>query len=287
MKDVLPAKVSTPVTVRRPTRRVRPIAEPKLPSVSLIQKGRILVIVIAFISWEVLSRWGILDPFFWSSPSAVAANFVALVQNGKFLTDISFTFQATILGFILGTVLGAVIGLSFWWSRTYAEIAEPYLVTLQALPKLALAPILIIAFGIGLSSKVAIAILLTVTVTAIAAYSGVRSVDHDLQRMLYSLGASRWQVFTKVVVPWSMPWIFSSLRMNIGLALTGAIVGEYISSQHGLGHVLMTATMTFDMGQIWVAVLTLSVMSMVMYWFVSWIESRLSQRFGFTPSDAV
>ncbi|MDX2272272.1 MAG: ABC transporter permease [Cyanobacteriota bacterium] len=279
MKD---ATISLPLAgshLKSSSRR-RAISDVTVAPPAVIQAMQLTVVVFLIASWEILARLGILDPFFWSMPSTIALRTWTFLVTGELAGDILFTSQATILGFILGTCLGGAIGLSFWWSHAYAKVVEPYLVTLQALPKIALAPILILALGIGLLSKVAIAIMLTVTVTAIAAYGGVKSVDQDLQKMLYSLGANRWQVFSKVVVPWSMPWIFSSLRINIGLALTGAIVGEYISSRRGLGRMIVNASMLFDMESIWVAVFTLCIMAMLMYWFVAVIEARLQAGVG-------
>jgi NitT/TauT family transport system permease protein len=265
--------------------RPRAISDVTMMAPAAIQAIQLALVVFLIGSWEVLARIGILDPFFWSKPSTIAIRTWGFLADGKLIDDVLFTSQATIMGFVFGTLLGGAIGLSFWWSHAYAKVVEPYLVTLQALPKIALAPLLILALGIGLLSKVAIAIMLTITVTAIAAYGGVKSVDQDLQKMLYSLGANRWQVFSKVVVPWSMPWIFSSLRINIGLALTGAIVGEYISSRKGLGHMIVNASMLFDMESIWVAVFTLCVMAMLMYWLVALLESRLQAGLGASTSS--
>ena len=128
-----------------------------------------------------------------------------------------------------------------WWSRNYASIVQPYIICLESIPKLALAPLIILVFGMGLASKVAIATALTLVVSALTTYSGVQSVDKDQERLFYSLGATRWQVFTKLVAPTCVPWIISILRVNIGLALTGSIVGEFVASQHGLGRTILYA----------------------------------------------
>ena len=173
--------------------------------------------------------------------------------------------MTTIVGFVFGVSTGAVLGLSTWWSRVYGNVLEPYLVTLNAVPKLALAPVLIILFGIGVTSKIALAILMTLVPTAIAAYSGVKSVDRDLETLLFSLGAKHRDVFMRVVVPWALPWIVSSLRINIGLALAGAIVGEFVASQMGIGRMILNAGMVMDINLVWVGVVVLSILAMVMY----------------------
>src|SRR6184192_2187874 len=225
--------------------------------------------------WEIGARAGWIDAFFWSQPSAIAQTMAIFFASGDAWTDISFTFRSTIFGFLLGTTAGSLLGLSFWWSRNYAAIVQPYVICLESIPKLALAPLIILVFGIGLLSKVAVATALTLVVSTLTAYAGVKALDPDGEKLFYSLGASRLQVFRKLVVPFCLPWIISVLRVNIGLALTGAIVGEFIASQHGLGRAILYAGQTYDIALVWVAVLVLSTLAMVMYATVSWVESML------------
>ncbi len=235
-------------------------------------------ILVAFVAlWEIAAMTGLIDTFFWSKPSAIASTMVIFFTEGNAVTDIVYTFRSTILGFILGTTLGAVLGMSFWWSRNYALIMQPYVICLESIPKLALAPLIILVFGMGLSSKVAIATALTLVVSTLTAYSGVQAVDRDQEKLFYSLGASRWQVFTKLVAPSCIPWIISILRVNIGLALTGSIVGEFVASQYGLGRTILYAGQTYEIALVWVAVIVLSALSMIMYVAVSWLERYLQK----------
>ena len=233
----------------------------------------ILIGIIAL--WEVGARAGWIDGFFWSQPTAIWRTFIIFFTEGDAWTDIGFTFRSTILGFLIGTTAGSLIGLSFWWSRNYAAIAQPYIICFESMPKLALAPLIILVFGIGLASKVVIAIALTIVVSTLTTYAGVKALDPDGERLFYSLGASRWQVFRKLVMPFCLPWIISVLRINIGLALTGAIVGEFISSQHGLGRTIFYAGSTYEIALVWVAVFALSVLAIIMYAVVSWLENVL------------
>jgi NitT/TauT family transport system permease protein len=233
----------------------------------------ILIAVVGL--WEAAADYGWIDGFFWSKPSAIYATLIKFFTEGDAWTDISFTFRSTILGFLIGTTAGSMLGLSFWWSRNYAAIVQPYVICFESLPKLALAPLVILVFGLGLASKVAIATALTLVVSTLTAYAGVKAVDPDQEKLFYSLGASRMQVFRKLVVPFCLPWIISVLRVNIGLALTGAIVGEFIASQHGLGRQILYAGQTYDIALVWVAVLVLSTLAIVMYAAVSWLESVL------------
>jgi NitT/TauT family transport system permease protein len=227
------------------------------------------------LGWEIFTRLKIIDPYYFSSPTAIVSTAYVAATQGTLLVDIGYTSASTIVGFIIGVVTGAMIGLSTWWSQVYGRVSEPYLVTFNAIPKLALAPILIILFGIGFESKVALAVALTIVPAAMAAYGGVKSVDKDLETLLFSLGASRFQVFAKVVVPWAMPWIVSSLRVNIGLALAGAIVGEFIASQFGVGRMILYAGQVMDINLVWVGVVVLSILALVMYAAVMTAERYL------------
>jgi NitT/TauT family transport system permease protein len=233
----------------------------------------ILISIVAL--WEIGARSGFIDKFFWSQPSAIYDTLTIFLTTGDAITDIAFTFRSTILGFLLGTFAGSAFGLSFWWSRNYAAIVQPYIICFESLPKLALAPLIVLVFGIGIASKIAIATALTLVVSTLTTYAGVKAVDPDGEKLFYSLGASRWQVFRKLVIPSCLPWIISVLRVNIGLALTGAIVGEFIASQHGLGRAILYAGQTYDIALVWVAVLVLSTLAIVMYVAVSWIERAL------------
>jgi NitT/TauT family transport system permease protein len=225
--------------------------------------------------WEVGGRAGWIDTFFWSQPSAIFNTLTIFFTAGDAWTDIAFTFRSTIFGFLIGTTAGSILGLSFWWSRNYAAIVQPYIICFESIPKLALAPLIILVFGLGLTSKVAIASALTLVVSTLTTYAGVKALDPDGEKLFYSLGATRFQVFRKLVVPFCLPWIISVLRVNIGLALTGAIVGEFIASQHGLGRQILYAGQTYDIALVWVAVLVLSTLSVIMYATVSWLESVL------------
>lgn len=264
------------VTRAKPARqRLRRLPVQRAWSSWKIVATQIAILIILVAGWEAGARTGLISAFFWSQPSAVAHTLVIFFTHGPAWLDIRTTFLETILGFIFGTSLGAMIGLSFWWSRNYAAVVQPFVICFESIPKLALAPLVILVFGMGLTSKVAIATALTIVVTILTTGAGVKAVDHDSERLFYSLGATRWQVFTKLVVPSCLPWIISILRVNIGLALTGAVVGEFIASEHGLGREIFYAGSTYDIALVWVAVLVLSTLSVAMYLGVAWLERVL------------
>jgi NitT/TauT family transport system permease protein len=267
-----PASADTLSPPGRPVRRLPVQREWPAWAILAAQIG-ILVGVIGL--WETAATRGWIDAFFWSQPSAIFRTLVIFFTTGDAWTDIGFTFRSTIFGFLIGTIAGSLFGLSFWWSRNYAAIVQPYIICFESIPKLALAPLVILVFGLGLASKVAIATALTLVVSTLTTYAGVKALDQDGEKLFYSLGASRLQVFCKLVVPSCLPWIISVLRVNIGLALTGAIVGEFIASQHGLGRAILYAGQTYDIALVWVAVLALSTLAVIMYATVSWLERVL------------
>lgn len=244
------------------------------PTTAWLLTARLAVLAAIVGGWELAARTGLVDPFFFSMPSAIWRTGVVAVTEGTVVADTVFTFSATLAGFAIGTAGGVALGLSFWWSRRYALVAEPFVVAFEAMPKLALAPIVVLVLGIGMSSKVAMATALVIVVQALNTYAGVKAVDPDLSRMLASLGATRWQVFTKLVVPTTLPWIVSGLRVTIGLALAGAIVGEYIGSTQGIGRLIQYAGTTYEISLIWVGIAVLAALSMVLYAAVGILERR-------------
>jgi NitT/TauT family transport system permease protein len=264
-----------PATRAQPAKLARRLPVQKDWPLWMIVAAQIGILVGLIALWQTAADYGWIDGFFWSKPSAIYATLIKFFTEGDAWVDIGFTFRSTIFGFLLGTTIGSVLGLSFWWSRNYAAIVQPYLICFESLPKLALAPLVILVFGMGLASKVAIATALTLVVSTLTTYARVKALDTDSEKLFYSLGATRWQVFRKLVVPFCLPWIISVLRVNIGLALTGAIVGEFIASQHGLGRAILYAGETYDIALVWVAVLVLSTLAIVMYGAVSWLERVL------------
>jgi NitT/TauT family transport system permease protein len=270
---------AAPARPRSRSGRLRRVYHEHAPSAWLVVFGRFAIAFGAVALWEVLARAHIVSPLLWSMPSLIAAEFMRTLRDGTLWRDASFTFTSTICGFVIGTVSGSLIGLSFWWSTLYARIAEPFLVIFEGVPKLALAPIVILVLGLGIESKIGMAVALTIVVSALTVYSGMRAVDRDLVRMVFSLGATRWQVFSKVIVPGTFPAMLSTLRINIGLALAGAIVGEFIGSQRGLGRAISYAGETYNIALIWSSVFTLSLLSIVLYLVTAWLETNLLRRF--------
>ena len=263
--------MSQPSSTIAQGRKVLPARSRRLP-VGLVQLA-ILLLVIG--TWELGVRTGFISGFLFGSPSGTLLAGWKLMQSGELWEHAYYTLWASIIGFIAGTLLGTVPGLLLWYSPYVARVIEPFLVAINSVPKIAFAPLVILWFGTGLTSKIALSISLTSIVALLAAFQAAKDTDPDLQKMLISLGASKWQIFSKVVVPSSLPYVISTFRINIGFALVGTVVGEFISSSYGIGHVIFVASSLFDLNTVWVGIFSLMALGFVLYAGVEFAERKL------------
>jgi NitT/TauT family transport system permease protein len=236
---------------------------------------QIVAVAAFFAAWEVAVRTGFANAFLVGQPSGIARVLAISIADGSLLKDTAYTGFEAILGFAFGTVIGSLIGLSLWYSQFVARLVEPFIAAINSVPKIALAPIIILWFGTGLVSKVALAISLTSIVALITAYQAAKDADKDLQALLFSMGATKHQIFKRVIVPASLPAVIATFRINIGFALVGAVVGEFISSQHGLGHVIFVASSLYELNTVWAGLFTLMLVGFVFYQAVEVTERWL------------
>ncbi len=225
-----------------------------------------------FALWEMGVRAGWISAFLVGSPAGIFSLAYKMILSGELLSDAWYTLFEAILGFIIGTIFGSLLGLALWYSVFVARLVEPFIVAINSVPKIALAPIVVLWFGTGLVSKVALSVSLTAIVALIAAYQAAKDADVDLQSLLISMGANKHQVFFKAVVPSTLPSIIATFRINVGFGLVGAVVGEFISSQRGLGHLIYTASSLYDLNTVWVGLFTLMIMGFVLYYVIDIIE---------------
>jgi NitT/TauT family transport system permease protein len=231
-----------------------------------------LAVIGFFALWEVGVRMGWISAFLVGSPLGIFSIGWKMILSGDLLSDTWFTLFEAILGFVIGTIAGSLLGLALWYSVFVARLVEPFIVAINSVPKIALAPIVVLWFGTGLISKVALSVSLTAIVALIAAYQAAKDADVDLQSLLISMGASKHQVFFKAVVPSTLPATIATFRINIGFGLVGAVVGEFISSQRGLGHLIYTASSLYDLNTVWVGLFTLMITGFVLYYVIDLIE---------------
>ncbi len=241
-------------------------------------------ILIAFIVlWEAAAELKWIDPFITSSPSRLVRSIWALYQNGELFLHIGVTLYETIVGFVLGTVVGTLIAVLLWWSPTLSRILDPYLVVLNALPKIALGPILIVWIGAGVSSIIVMGLLISVIVTVMSVLSGFLEITGEKQLLMRTLGASKLQILTKVVLPASVPTIISALKISVGMSWVGVIVGEYLVSQAGLGYLIVYGGQVFQLDLVMASIVILCVLAALMYYSVAFLERKLTQGRLHTP----
>ncbi|CAJ48353.1 ABC transporter permease [Bordetella avium] len=246
----------------------------KLPRPPVLA-AQLLILVLLFGAWELGVSAGYINGFLFGSPAGVAQAAWKMMLSGELLEHAGYTLWASALGFVVGTAVGTAPGLGLWYSPYAAKVVEPILVAVNSVPKIAFAPLIILWFGTGLISKVALSISLTAIVALLAAFQAAKDTDPDIQRMMASLGATRNQVFGKVVVPAALPYIISTFRINIGFALVGTVVGEFISSKYGIGHVIFVASSLYDLNTVWVGIFTLMLLGFVLSAGVDIAEKRL------------
>jgi NitT/TauT family transport system permease protein len=238
-----------------------------------------ILLIVGFLAlWEYAIRAQWLPVYLYGQPSGIWRELVKGIQSGLLLRDTWITAQETVIGFIIGSVAGSIAGLALWLSPTAAAILRPLMVALNGLPKIALAPLIIVWFGVGMESKIAIAAIITFIVAMLTSYAGSQEVDADYIRMMKSLGASRWQTFRIVVMPGTIPWIASAFRLNIGFAMIGAVVGEYISAEAGLGHHVYYSGTLYNLNAVWGGILALMILALSLDAMVGWVERRIKWR---------
>jgi NitT/TauT family transport system permease protein len=233
----------------------------------------LLVVLIA--AWDLATANQALNAFLFGSPSAIWGHLVKMWNDGSLLRDTWVTGSETLLGFLLGNVIGTVLGLALWYSRFVSRVVQPFIVAIGSIPIVALAPIMIIWFGTGLASKVAMSTLSVVVVALLIAYKGALSVDDDQINLMRTLGASKWQIFRKLVVPSALGDIFSGLKLTTGFALIGAIVGEFMSSSEGLGHAIFKAGSLYIISKVFAALVATIALALLLSFIVGKIEQWL------------
>lgn len=239
---------------------------------------QLLLVAAIFGLWEWGVRTGWLAPYLYGQPSGIWAKAQALAATGELWRHTWVTAQEAVLGFLIGSGLGSLTGLLLWLSPATAATVRPVMIAINGVPKIALAPLIIVWFGIGMEAKIAIAAILTFIVSLIATYAGTQEVDQDLVRLMRSLGASRWQTWRKVVAPATLPWIVSALRLNVGFALIGAVVGEYISAKEGLGYLVYFSGTLYDLNAVWAGIFALMFLALLLDAVVTQVERRVRWR---------
>ncbi len=255
----------------------------------LIYSLRVLLLVVIIGGWELGTRVGVIDKFFWGQPSGIWNQIVTWVTQGTaqgpLWEQIAVTLEETIGGFAIGVVLGVVFGVVLGRNQFLADILGPYIKAANSIPRVTLAPLFAIGLGLGIQSKIALAAVLVFFIVFFNAFQGVREVDRNLLANARILGAGQWQLTTAVIIPSALTWIIASLHTSFSFALVGAVVGEFIGGLQGIGLVIQTAGANFNANGVFAAITILAVVALLSEALVTALERRLLRWRPTTISD--
>ena len=246
-----------------------------LPALRLLGL-RLLFLAAALAIWQFGVEVGLIDPFYVSEPTAVVHRLGEMIVTRQLYTDVAFTMQNVLIGFAISAVAGIGTACLFYKVPIIQKIVDPYILALYSTPRLALAPLFIIWFGIGPASKIALVVSLCYFVMLLNTYSGLVNVDKRLINQVKMMGGGDWFVFRKVSLPASVPWVLAGTRVGMGFALMGAVVGELIISEHGLGLRLSRASGLFDTTTVFAYLVVVAILGMVIDQVLRVLEKSLA-----------
>lgn len=243
----------------------------------LILLTQIIILVAFVLGWELLSKYGIISSFFFSSPSKIVKTIGEMFVSGELIYHSKITLSETLIGFAIATGIGFLIAFVLWYSDFLRKVTEPYLVVLNSLPKIALGPIIIIWFDAGSKAIVFMCILIVIIVTIMNILNSFTSCDKQLIALAQSMGANKFQIFFKLILPNSLKDIVSTLKINVGLSWIGAIMGEYLVSKAGLGYLLIYGGQVFNLNLVMTSTVILCILASVMYFAVALFEQLMNK----------
>jgi sulfonate transport system permease protein len=250
--------------------------------------ARIVLAIVIIGGWQLLTDAKVIDRFFWGQPSGIVTQLRDWInqgtQYGSIWLQIWVTMKEALLGFVGGVAAGVIVGVTLGQNRFLADVLQPYIKILNAIPRIVLGALFTVALGLGTSSKALLAAVLVFFVVFFNAYQGVREVDQNLINNARVLGASRRQVTGNVVMPSALTWIIASLHVAFGFAIIGAIVGEFLGAQKGLGLVIATSMNNFNPNGVFAAMLIIAVVALTAEGIIGWLERRL---LGWRPPSTV
>lgn len=241
---------------------------------------QIIVLVVFILLWEVLARFNVINDFLFSKPSSIFFLIVNYFKTGEIYNHIGISLLETVLGLVIGTSLGLLIAIVLWWNEFLSKVFDPFLVVLNALPKTALAPILIIWAGTGISGITVVAVSISLVLTIISGYNYFKSIEDEKIKMLTSLGAKKYQVLLKLIIPSNIPNIINIIKINIGMTWVGVIVGEFLVSRAGIGYLIVYGSQVFKMDVVMAGVIILAIIAYLMYQLVNIIEIKVKRKRG-------
>ena len=242
---------------------------------------RYFILVVFLGGWEVLSRTKLIDEFFFSSPTAIVKRLYEWITEGTSEGPLWYhlwvTMEESFLGFFSGAVAGIVAGIALGRNRMLADVFSVYIKVINSVPRVVLAPIFIMIFGLGLTSKVALSFVMVFFVVFSNAFQGVREADRNLLANAQILGAKDWELTRAVLIPSAMSWIFASLHVSFGFAIVGAIVGEFVGARYGIGLLINVAKGSFDAAGMYAAIVIIMVVALAAEYTMTIVENHLAK----------
>ena len=239
---------------------------------------QLLILLIFIIIWELLTRFNIIDSFIFSSPSLIIKTIIKLYNDGILFKHIFTTLNEIIISFILGISLGFIIALIFYLYPFTYKILEPFLTILNSLPKVALGPMIIIWFGAGIKSIIFMALLISLIITIINVYEGFNNTDINKINLMKSLGAKKYQIYFKLILPNSLSNIISALKINVSMSLIGVIMGEFLVSKKGIGYLILYGSQIFNLSLVISGIFILCIVAAIMYYCVTILENYFKRK---------
>lgn len=236
------------------------------------------LLLLFFVLWEAGARLGFIDELLFSYPTKVFRQIWGDIVSGSLWPHLGMTVGETAVGFVLGTLLGTLLAVIIWWSPFLSAVLDPYMVVFNSMPKVALGPIFIVMFGAGFTAIVVTTLSITVIITTLVVYNSFCSVDPNLVKVVRSFGASKAQVFFKVILPASFPTVVSTLKVNVGMSWVGVIVGEFLVAKSGLGYLIIYGFQVFNFTLVMSSLLIIAAVATAMYQIVVYVEKRLLSR---------
>lgn len=239
--------------------------------------ARILIFVLFIALWEISARIGLINAFIFSSPGRIIKTIWTMTKSGKLFMHIGITLGETFLSFLLITLIGIGIAILLWMSKRLSDCLEPYLVVLNSLPKSALAPMLIVWLGNNVKAIIVTAISVSVFGMILNLYTGFLETDPDKITLIKTLGGSRKDVLTKLILPSSKKIIISNMKVNIGLCLVGVIIGEFLAANKGLGYLIIYGSQVFKMDWVAMSIFILCIISTILFKIIDLLEKMLTK----------
>lgn len=249
----------------------------KLKSFS-VHACQILLLLSILLIWELCASYNIIDPFITSSPSRIIEQIGKMIAEKTLFYHSWVTLYETLLAFAISTVLGTVIALILFSIPFIRRVLEPYLIVLNSLPKIALGPLIIVWMGTGTKSIVVMGILICIVITTISMLNGYLAVPEEKILLMKTMGANKFQIMTKLVIPASLKDFISILKINVGMSWVGVVMGEYLTSKAGLGYLIVYGGQVFKLDLVMSAIVVLCILAGLMYCFVALLEMYVNKK---------